>query len=124
MPTAELHFGVAGTRETQSRSSNVWLHRFAILSACCTLVLIVAGALVTSNDAGLSIPDWPLSYGKLIPPLIGGIRYEWTHRLIAGTVSMLTFGLALCLQFWEPRKWVRRLGWTALGLIAAQATGA
>jgi len=118
LPAAELHFGVSAARETHA---GIWLHRFAILAACCTLVLIVAGALVTSNDAGLSIPDWPLSYGKLIPPLIGGIRYEWTHRLIAGTVSMLTFGLALCLQFWEPRKWVRRLGWTALGLIAAQA---
>jgi len=65
----------------------VWVHRFAILSACATLILIIAGALVTSNDAGLSIPDWPLSYGKLVPPLIGGIRYEWTHRAIAGTVG-------------------------------------
>lgn len=139
MPVAELHFdgndgrgaaaarlagggladGKAGAGPTAAAA---WLHRFAILSACATLVLIVAGALVTSNDAGLSIPDWPLSYGKLIPPLIGGIRYEWTHRLIAGTVSILTFGLALCLQFVERRAWVRRLGWTALGLIVAQAT--
>ncbi len=100
----------------------VWVHRLAVLSACATLLLIVAGALVTSNDAGLSIPDWPLSYGKLVPPLIGGIRYEWTHRAIAGTVGMLTFGLALLLQFFEPRRWVRRLGWTALGLVVAQAT--
>lgn len=102
--------------------AGAWLHRYAVLSACATLVLIVAGALVTSNDAGLSIPDWPLSYGKLVPPLIGGIRYEWTHRLIAGTVGMLTFGLALCLQFLESRAWVRKLGWTAVGLVVAQAT--
>jgi cytochrome c oxidase assembly protein subunit 15 len=42
---------------------NVWLHRYTVVVAFCTLLLVVAGGLVTSNDAGLSVPDWPLSYG-------------------------------------------------------------
>ncbi|PYU32266.1 MAG: cytochrome oxidase biogenesis protein CtaA, partial [Acidobacteria bacterium] len=57
-------------------SKKTGLHRFALFTAGCTLLLLVAGALVTSNDAGLSVPDWPLSYGSLTPPMVGGIRYE------------------------------------------------
>ena len=50
---------------------NVWLHRYTVVVAMCTLLLVVAGGLVTSNDAGLSVPDWPLSYGKLMPKMEG-----------------------------------------------------
>ncbi len=120
MQTAHLNMAMTGAGEPQP--AGLWLHRYATLAAFCTLVLIAAGALVTSNDAGLSIPDWPLSYGKLVPPLIGGIRYEWTHRAIAGTVGMLTVGLAVWLYIGDSRRWMRRLGLTAVGLIVAQAT--
>jgi cytochrome c oxidase assembly protein subunit 15 len=120
LQTAQLNMPMTGVSEPQPQG--VWLHRYATLAAFCTLVLIAAGALVTSNDAGLSIPDWPLSYGKLVPPLIGGIRYEWTHRLIAGTVGMLTLGLAAWLIVADSRRWMRRLGVAAVGLIVAQAT--
>lgn len=40
-------------------------HRFALSFATATFLLIIAGALVTSNDAGLSVPDWPTSFGSL-----------------------------------------------------------
>ena len=50
---------------------------------CCTLLLVIAGGLVTSNDAELSVPDWPLSWGKLVPPLEGGIRYEFAPPVLA-----------------------------------------
>src|ERR1700733_13791974 len=99
---------------------NQGVHRFAIFTACCTVLLLTAGALVTSNDAGLAIPDWPLSYGSLMPPMIGGIFYEHGHRMIATLVGTLTIALAVWLSLVEPRRWVRRLGWTALGLVVAQ----
>ena len=99
---------------------NPGLHRYAVFTACSTFVLLIAGALVTSNDAGLSIPDWPLAYGKLAPPMVGGIRYEFTHRVIAATVGMLTIGLALWLWRVEPRRWMHRLGATALAAVIAQ----
>ena len=101
-------------------ASNPGLHRFAVFTACCTFFLLVAGALVTSNDAGLSVPDWPLSYGSLAPPMVGGIFYEHGHRMVATFVGLLTIVLALWLWRREPRRWVRRLGLVALGAVIAQ----
>ena len=72
----------------QSSIYNPGLHRWSILLAFCTLLLVVAGGLVTSRDAGLSVPDWPLSYGKLMPPMEGGILYEHGHRMVATTVGL------------------------------------
>ncbi|MFY9805163.1 MAG: COX15/CtaA family protein [Candidatus Acidiferrales bacterium] len=96
------------------------LHRFAMATASCTVLLLMAGALVTSNDAADSVPDWPLAYGKIIPPWVGGIRYEYTHRLAAGTVAILTAILAIWLARRGSRL-LRNLGWTALALVLAQA---
>jgi cytochrome c oxidase assembly protein subunit 15 len=98
----------------------VGLHRYAVLLAFCTLLLVVAGGLVTSNDAGLSVPDWPLSYGKLMPPMEGGIFYEHGHRMVATTVGLLTIGLTVWLWRVEPRRWLRRLGLIALGAVILQ----
>ena len=104
------------------------VHRFAVFTAACTFFLLVAGALVTSNDAGLSVPDWPLSYGSLTPPMVGGIFYEHGHRMIASFVGMLSIVLAVWL--WRvagpagppenKNRWLRWLGVAALGAIVAQ----
>src|SRR5579863_9862518 len=91
------------------------LHRFSILTACCTLLLLMAGALVTSNNAADSVPDWPLAYGKIIPPLEGGIRFEYAHRVLAGLVSILTLVLAVWMTVSDRRPLAKRLGWTAFG---------
>jgi len=99
---------------------NPGLHRYAVFTACCTFLLLIAGALVTSNDAGLSIPDWPLAYGSLTPPMVGGIRYEFTHRVIATCIGLLTIGLAAWLWRVEKRPWMRWLGFAALGGVIAQ----
>ena len=101
-------------------SHSLWLHRYAVLVAGATFLLILAGALVTSNDAGLAVPDWPLSYGGLTPPMVGGIFYEHGHRLVAATVGLMTIGLAVWLWRREPRRWVRLLGWAALGTVVVQ----
>lgn len=96
------------------------VHRFAVATASLTVLLLMAGALVTSNDAADSVPDWPLAYGKIIPPLVGGIRYEYAHRLMAGTVAVLTAILAIWLAR-RGSRFLQNLGWTALGLVIAQA---
>ena len=90
-----------------------WLRRYAVFVACCTFVLVIAGGLVTSNDAALSIPDWPLSWGHLIPTLEGGIRYEFAHRVAAMLVGLLTVGLAVWMK--------SRLAWAAVAVVLAQA---
>src|SRR6266478_538562 len=99
---------------------NAGVHRYAIFLAVCTFLLLIAGGLVTSNEAALSVPDWPLSYGTLTPPMVGGIRYEHTHRVIAALVGLLTSGLALLLWRKDRRKWVRNLGFAAIGAVVAQ----
>ena len=105
------------------------VHRFALFTAVCTFLLLIAGALVTSNDAGLSVPDWPLSYGSLAPPMVGGIFYEHGHRMIASFVGLLSIVLAVWLWRTERRgpagprlnkSWLRWLGVAALGAVVAQ----
>jgi len=97
------------------------VHRFAVFTACSTFLLLIAGALVTSNDAGLSVPDWPLSYGSLLPPMVGGIRYEDGHRKVAALVVLLTIALTIWLWRVESRAWVRWLSIAAVGAIFLQA---
>src|SRR5581483_5172027 len=97
-----------------------WLRLFAKIVAVLTLFLIFAGAMVTSTGSGLSVPDWPLNYGVLIPKMVGGVLYEAGHRLIAGSVGFLTVVLAVCLQFFEPKKFVRKLGWCSVGAVIFQ----
>src|SRR3954447_18756469 len=101
------------------------LHRYAKLVVACTVVLILAGSLVTSHDAGLSVPDWPTSYGWSMftfPPSmwVANIWYEHGHRLIASTVGFLTIVLAVWLWMAERGTWVRWLGVAALGAVVAQ----
>jgi heme A synthase len=79
---------------------NKWLHWLAISVAAMSVILIAAGALVTSTKSGDAIPDWPTSYGALIPSyLAGGVLFEWSHRVIAGFTALLVFALALALVF-------------------------
>jgi heme a synthase len=98
------------------------LHQFAIFTSCITLCLIVAGALVTSNDAGLSVPDWPTSFGSIykIPRMVGGVRFEHTHRMIAEFVGLLTIILAVWTWRVEKRRWLRILGLGALATVITQ----
>jgi cytochrome c oxidase assembly protein subunit 15 len=101
------------------------LHFFAALVAASTGILIFAGGLVTSTDSGLSVPDWPNTYGYFmfffpLEKMVGGIRYEHSHRLIASTVGFLILVLAVWLWRSEPRVWVRRLGYIALAAVITQ----
>lgn len=99
---------------------NPWLHAYAVFVACATFVLIIAGALVTSNDAALSVPSWPTPLHWPVHMGPGG-RFELGHRFIAGTVSILTILLAVWLWRGERRRWLRRLGAIAVLAVFAQA---
>ena len=101
------------------------LHRFAQVVVGCTVLLVLAGSLVTSTDSGLAVPDWPTTYGWnmfTFPPSkwVGGIFYEHGHRLIASGVGMLTIALAAWLWMKDSRRWMRRLGIIALGAVILQ----
>jgi cytochrome c oxidase assembly protein subunit 15 len=101
------------------------VHLFALLVACSTAILIFAGGLVTSTESGLSVPDWPNTYGWFmfffpIEKMVGGIFYEHSHRLIASTVGFLILVQAIVLWRVESRQWVRRLGFVALAAVITQ----
>jgi cytochrome c oxidase assembly protein subunit 15 len=110
---------------------NRGVHRFALLVAGATFFLIIAGALVTSHDAGLATSDWPLTEGRFLPKveslgintgvnMVGNLFWEHGHRMVATTVGMLTIGLVIFLFLKEKRRWVRRLGLVALFGVVAQ----
>ncbi len=101
------------------------LHRFALVTAGCTFLLIIAGGMVTSTQSGLSVPDWPNTYGHFmfafpLNQMVGGIFYEHTHRMIASLVGLLTVILAVWLWRREDRRWVRILGLAALAAVIGQ----
>lgn len=98
-----------------------FLHRYALATTVCTFILLLAGALVTSTGSSLAVPDWPLSFGKFFPPMTGGVLFEHGHRMIAGTVAILTLGLAFYTQKIESRQWVKNVAWAALGVVLLQA---
>ena len=94
-----------------------------MFTACFSFLVIMAGASVTSNDAGLSVPDWPTSFGYLVkvPHLVGGVRFEWSHRMVAGSLVVLTLAIAAWTLLVEKRSWLRKLAVAALGTVIAQA---
>jgi heme a synthase len=102
-----------------------WLHRFAWFTSIATLFLICSGGMVTSKGVGLAVPDWPTTFGynMFLFPIskwVGGIFFEHTHRLIASTVGLLTIVLAIWIWRVDPRRWMRNLGWAALGAVVLQ----
>lgn len=98
-----------------------WVRAFLFLTFASTIVLLAAGALVTGTGSGLAVPDWPLSYGTLMPPMIGGVLYEHGHRMIAGVVAILTVIQSLLLLKFESRRWVKALGFAAVAVVLSQA---
>src|SRR5262245_3881764 len=101
------------------------LHRFSKVVVASTILLLLAGSLVTSTGSGLSVPDWPTTYGWnmfTFPPSkwVGGIFYEHGHRLIASTVGFLTILLAGWLWIADSRRWMKWLGVAALGAVILQ----
>jgi heme a synthase len=94
------------------------VHAFAVFVVCWTILLFVAGALVTSKDAALSVPTWP---GPVMPPMVGGALYEHSHRMIAGGLGIFTLVLAILVWLMEKRTWLRWLSAIAVGGVVIQA---
>jgi cytochrome c oxidase assembly protein subunit 15 len=103
-----------------SSRAQLWLHRFAIVLAGATLALIFVGGLVTSTGSGLAVPDWPLSFGRFFPPMVGGVFYEHGHRLVAASVGLLTVLFAVAAWLVAAPAGVRRLALVAVAVVVAQ----
>jgi heme a synthase len=103
---------------------NAVVHKFSVFVVFWTVLLFVAGALVTSKDAALSVTDWPTSHGTMVPPLSslqGGDLFEFSHRAVAGGLGILVLVLAVLLSVKESRVWLRWLGFVAVFGVVVQA---
>jgi len=100
----------------KSSAYNAFHHRFTVVVACLAFLLVIAGGLVTSNNAGLAVPDWPTSFGNWFKAhMVGGVKYEHTHRLIAECVGLLTIVVAVWTWLVDQRRWMR---WLTIGAVA------
>jgi len=95
--------------------------RYSLFLVFAALFLVMAGGLVTSHEAGLAVPDWPLSFGKFFPKMEGGVFWEHGHRMIAGTVGVLTAVLFFWVLRTAQNKKTRRLAGLSLALVVVQA---
>ena len=113
--------GAGNPPQTGSRA----VHRIALFGALSTFLLIVVGGLVTSKGVGMSVPDWPTTYGYnmfLFPysKWVGGIFWEHSHRLIASGVGLIALILAAVALCKEGRTWVKWLTIAAVILVCVQ----
>jgi len=111
--------------EFDTAGYDLWSHRLAKLVAAATFMLIFIGGLVTSTGSGLSVPDWPNTFGQFMfsypaAKMVGGVFYEHGHRMIATIVGMLMTALAIWLWFKESRIWVKWLGLAGLLAVILQ----
>jgi len=90
--------------------------------AALALLLLIAGGLVTSNNAGLAVPDWPTSFGSLykMPRMIGGVKFEHGHRVVAEIVGLLTIVVAIWTWRVDRRRWMRGLTLAAVAGVIFQ----
>ncbi len=95
--------------------------KLANICALTAIFLVIAGATVTSTGAGDSIPDWPLSYKSLIPPLVGNVIYEYSHRVIAAITAILIFILTIWSWIIKQSKLIRWLSTSVFIAIILQA---
>src|SRR3954469_22329765 len=97
-----------------------FLKIFKILIAL-TVGLMALGAGVRAMQAGLSCPDWPLCFGKVIPDFHVGVYFEFIHRSYAGLVSILFVGcLVYLLRSPKAPRVAKVLGLLALFTLLMQ----
>jgi cytochrome c oxidase assembly protein subunit 15 len=102
-----------------------WRSGFMLVTALTTLLVVIAGGLVTSMEAGLAVPDWPNSFetNMFLYPLArmtGGIYFEHAHRLYGSLVGLTTVVAAVVVVTTDRRGWLRALAFLAVFLVIAQ----
>ena len=117
---------VVGARLLPARKPiDNWAGAFVWVAVAATSLLLAAGGLVTSAEAGMAVRDWPTSFGYnmfLYPfsRMTGGIYYEHAHRLLGFLVGLVTLVMAVLLTRVDRRSWIRRLAWIAVLAVIVQ----
>ena len=97
------------------------LRRVGIASTVFAFALVVWGAVVRINGAGMTCPDWPKCRGAWFPTLDPKVVYEYYHRVGAAALTVIVLGTFIAAWFARndiPAAY--RAAWVSLGLIVAQ----
>jgi cytochrome c oxidase assembly protein subunit 15 len=100
------------------------LATLATATAAAVYLQLVVGAIMRHSGAGLAIPDFPLAFGRLVPPLAEfGVRVHFLHRLGALAITILVSWSAACALAYHPGERILvRPALVAVGLVVAQVT--
>ena len=94
--------------DAERRRGPTWLQGLATATVISVFVLVIIGGVVRVTGSGLGCPDWPLCYGKVLPPLEYTAIVEYTHRFVAsvivGPLILVTAGIALAR--YRSDRWV------------------
>lgn len=109
----------------ERKPTPTWVRIFAWATFLVVLVLIFYGGMVKSTNAGLSVPDWPNTYGHFmfsfpLDRMIGGVYWEHTHRMIASVAGALTVVLAIIIFVLDKRRWLKNLAVATVVLVIIQ----
>jgi heme A synthase len=92
---------------------DVWLHRYSILVAFCVLLVLIAGAIVTSLERPISpVPSAPMTPAA--------ISFESWHRVGALFVAVLIAALAVWFARASKEPQLRQVGWIALSIFVME----
>lgn len=102
-------------------------YRADLAKAIClvTIALVFVGGVVTSNNAGLAVPDWPTSFGYQMWAMPfsmwkGGILYEHSHRVLASVLGLLVMAMAIWVMAKESRRRIRLIALACLAIVILQ----
>src|SRR5947209_1352382 len=107
----------------------IWLHRYILFVVVAVVCLIFFGGQVKSTNSGLSVPDWPNTYGHFMfsfpmSQWVGGIFWEHVHRQIASIAGILTFVMTFLVYRIDGRKWVKRIAlWASISVLVQGIVG-
>jgi len=93
----------------------------SVVAAAFAFALVVWGAIVRINGAGMTCPDWPKCRGAWLPNLNDPVVYEFSHRVGAPVLTLLiAASFALAFRYRRELPQVMKLAWAALALVVVQ----